>query len=201
MPVPWSRGNDRSIECMYFDVGGNRSTRRKPTQTRREHANSTQKGRDSNPGPSCCEATALTTAPPCCPGYSFWDEKWRSVNNIGCANNGSTWMGTYITHNHKLFAELILNYTIVFYPVSTWLYGGYWLCTCILGDCSGHRENFHHDGTTRILKTGKLIRTSHGRRKLTRRCLKKNTHGIIPNGKNKHWENSVTSQLKATSPS
>ena len=67
MPVPWSRGNDRSIECMYFYVGGNRSTRRKPTQTRGEHANSTQKGRDSNPGPSCCEATALTTAPPCCP--------------------------------------------------------------------------------------------------------------------------------------
>ena len=67
MPVPWSRGNDRSIECMSFDVGGNRSTRRKPTQTRGEHANSTQKGRDSNPGPSCCEATALTTAPPCCP--------------------------------------------------------------------------------------------------------------------------------------
>ena len=66
MPVPWSRGNDRSIECMSFDVGGNRSTRRKPTQTRGEHANSTQKGRDSNPGPSCCEATALTTAPPCC---------------------------------------------------------------------------------------------------------------------------------------
>ena len=66
MPVPWSRGNDRSIECMSFDVGGNRSTRRKPTQTRGEHANSTQKGQDSNPGPSCCEATALTTAPPCC---------------------------------------------------------------------------------------------------------------------------------------
>uniref|UniRef100_A0A7N8XNA4 Uncharacterized LOC113134636 n=1 Tax=Mastacembelus armatus TaxID=205130 RepID=A0A7N8XNA4_9TELE len=35
-----------------------------PTQ---EHANSTQKGRDANPRPSCCEATVLTTQPPCCP--------------------------------------------------------------------------------------------------------------------------------------
>ena len=36
--------------------------RRKPTQTRGEHANSTQKGPagpETNPGPSCCEATAL----------------------------------------------------------------------------------------------------------------------------------------------
>ena len=56
---------------MSFDVGGNRSTRRKPTQTRGEHANSTQKGRDSNPGPSCCEATPLTTAPPCCPSTRY----------------------------------------------------------------------------------------------------------------------------------
>uniref|UniRef100_A0A7N8Y944 Cyclic nucleotide-gated cation channel beta-3-like n=1 Tax=Mastacembelus armatus TaxID=205130 RepID=A0A7N8Y944_9TELE len=32
-----------------------------------EHANSTQKGRDANPRPSCCEATVLTTQPPCCP--------------------------------------------------------------------------------------------------------------------------------------
>src|SRR4029434_4529933 len=45
-----------------------------PTQARGEHANSTQKGpgttwkdQDANPGPSCCEATVLTTEPPCCP--------------------------------------------------------------------------------------------------------------------------------------
>src|SRR4029434_9658526 len=59
--------------CLY-DGGGNRSTWSKPTQARGEHANSTQKGpgttwkdRDANPGPSCCEATGLTTEPPCCP--------------------------------------------------------------------------------------------------------------------------------------
>ncbi|XP_060786076.1 kinetochore protein Spc25 isoform X1 [Neoarius graeffei] len=38
---------------------------------RRQHANPTQKGPrralGSNPGPSCCEATVLTTIPPCCP--------------------------------------------------------------------------------------------------------------------------------------
>ena len=85
MPVPWSRGNDRSIECMSFDVGGNRSTRRKPTQTRGEH--STQKGRDSNPGPSCCEATALTTAPPCCPFHS----SLRIRIMRGAKTNGKFW--------------------------------------------------------------------------------------------------------------
>ena len=37
-------------------------------RTRGEHANSAQKrlNSDSNPEPSWCEATALTTAPPCC---------------------------------------------------------------------------------------------------------------------------------------
>src|SRR4029434_6727097 len=60
--------------CLY-DGGGNRSTRSKPTQARGEHANSTQNdqpgttwnNQDSNPGSSCCEATVLTTEPPCCP--------------------------------------------------------------------------------------------------------------------------------------
>ena len=48
-------------------VGGSRSTRREPTHTRGEHANSTQKGhkRGSNLEPSHCEATVLTTTPPC----------------------------------------------------------------------------------------------------------------------------------------
>src|SRR4029434_11289420 len=62
----------RCNACLY-DGGGNRSTRSKPTQARGEHANSTQKGpgttwndQYSNPGPSCCEATVLTTEPPCC---------------------------------------------------------------------------------------------------------------------------------------
>uniref|UniRef100_A0A3P9B5A1 Uncharacterized protein n=1 Tax=Maylandia zebra TaxID=106582 RepID=A0A3P9B5A1_9CICH len=48
-----------------------RSTRREPTQTRGEHANSTQKDPglmlELNSGPSCCAATVLTTVPPCCP--------------------------------------------------------------------------------------------------------------------------------------
>jgi len=50
-------------------VGGSRRTRREPTQTRGEHANSTQKGPrwGSNLDPSRCEATVLTTTPPCSP--------------------------------------------------------------------------------------------------------------------------------------
>src|SRR4029434_1551844 len=63
--------------CLY-DGGGNRSTRSNPTQARGEHANSTHKGPgttwkdwDANPVPSCCEATVLTTEPPCCPRYSY----------------------------------------------------------------------------------------------------------------------------------
>ncbi len=67
---------------------GNRSTRREPTQTQREHANSTQKGPFPSwvpkPGPSCYEATVLTTTPlwrPCWPlkvkssGYKIVDKK------------------------------------------------------------------------------------------------------------------------------
>uniref|UniRef100_A0A3P9DAM3 Protein kinase domain containing, cytoplasmic b n=1 Tax=Maylandia zebra TaxID=106582 RepID=A0A3P9DAM3_9CICH len=55
--------------CLWT-VGGKRSTRREPTQTRGEHANSTQKDPglmlELNSGPSCCAATVLTTVPPCC---------------------------------------------------------------------------------------------------------------------------------------
>ncbi|XP_060781597.1 prolyl endopeptidase-like isoform X2 [Neoarius graeffei] len=58
-----------NLTCMSLDCGGNRSTRRKPTRTRGEHANSAQKGprrpQGSNPEPSCHEATVLTTTPPC----------------------------------------------------------------------------------------------------------------------------------------
>ena len=53
----------------FFCGRGNRSTGGKPTQTRGEHANPTQK---SNPGPSCCEARVLTTLPPGCPIYIQW---------------------------------------------------------------------------------------------------------------------------------
>src|SRR4029434_896037 len=67
--------------CLY-DVVRHRSNRRKPTQARGEHANSTQKGpgttwndQDSDPGPSCCEATVLTTEPPCCRSMITQDRK------------------------------------------------------------------------------------------------------------------------------
>ena len=48
---------------MFLDCG------RKPMRTRGEHANSAQKrlNPDLNPEHSCCEATPLTTAPPCRP--------------------------------------------------------------------------------------------------------------------------------------
>ncbi|XP_061548929.1 zinc finger protein 385B-like [Phycodurus eques] len=45
--------------------GGNRSTRRKATQARGEHANSTQARPDLNPGPQNYEADVLTSRPPC----------------------------------------------------------------------------------------------------------------------------------------
>ena len=49
-------------------MGGNQS---KLMRTWGEHANFTQKhpNSDSNPGPSCCEATAVTPAPP------YWKQK------------------------------------------------------------------------------------------------------------------------------
>jgi len=51
----------------FWAMGGSCSTCREPTHTRGEHANSTQKGWDSNQEPSCCEATVLTTTPMCSP--------------------------------------------------------------------------------------------------------------------------------------
>ena len=50
-----------------------RSTRREPTHTWGEHANSTQKGPSQklNLEPSRCEAMVLTTTPPCSPGLFY----------------------------------------------------------------------------------------------------------------------------------
>lgn len=51
---------------MFLIVGGKQSTRSKHAPTQGEDANSTLKGPTTwefNPGPSCCEATALATAP------------------------------------------------------------------------------------------------------------------------------------------
>jgi len=70
-----SRDNlDRPINLtvMFLDCG------RKPEKTHHaqgEHANSMQKdrGRESNPEPPCCKATALPTAPLCSPVcWKFW---------------------------------------------------------------------------------------------------------------------------------
>ena len=62
-------------------VGGSQSTQREPTHSRGEHANSTQKGpsRELNLEPSCCEATVLTTTPPCSPVLKQWPSKkdWK----------------------------------------------------------------------------------------------------------------------------
>uniref|UniRef100_A0A8C4X9Y0 High density lipoprotein binding protein b n=1 Tax=Erpetoichthys calabaricus TaxID=27687 RepID=A0A8C4X9Y0_ERPCA len=58
------------LEEEYVSIKGNRSARRKPTQTRGEHANSTQGGpgkRTQVPRSPNCEAAALPTAPPCHP--------------------------------------------------------------------------------------------------------------------------------------
>jgi len=49
-------------------VGGSRSTQREPTHTRVVHANSS---RELNLEPSRCEATVLTTTPPCSPHLYF----------------------------------------------------------------------------------------------------------------------------------
>ena len=56
-----------NLTCLSLDCGSGR--RRKPTLPRGEHANYTQKdpNLNSNLRPSCCEATVLTTAPPCWP--------------------------------------------------------------------------------------------------------------------------------------
>jgi len=63
-----------NLTCCFWMVGGSRSTRREATHTWGEHANSTQNGPrwELNLEPSCCEATVLTTTPPCSPNYIFF---------------------------------------------------------------------------------------------------------------------------------
>jgi len=60
-----------NLTCMFLDGG---RTWREPTHTQGEHANSTQKGpsRELNLEPSCCEATLLTTTPPCSPPQGIY---------------------------------------------------------------------------------------------------------------------------------
>ena len=57
-------------------MGGSQSTWREHMHAH-EHANSTQKDfiQDSNQEPSCCEATVLSTTPPCSPQYVFKSHK------------------------------------------------------------------------------------------------------------------------------
>ncbi|XP_068104794.1 E3 ubiquitin-protein ligase LRSAM1 isoform X2 [Hyperolius riggenbachi] len=57
------------------NVGGNRSARRKPTQTRREHTNSLQivPWLGFEPETQRCKARELTTTPPCCPYVLLWE--------------------------------------------------------------------------------------------------------------------------------
>lgn len=54
-----------------LNVGGNWSTHKKPTWTQREHTNSGQKDPRAElgiePGTSSCEATVVSTMPPCRP--------------------------------------------------------------------------------------------------------------------------------------
>lgn len=61
----WSVSTDQfTYQACVWTVGGSQSTQRKPIHAQREHANSTQIGQsqDSNPEPSCCEATVRTQA-------------------------------------------------------------------------------------------------------------------------------------------
>ena len=53
---------------VFWTVGRNLGIWGEPTPARGEHVNSTKKhpGPESNPRPSCCEVTVLTTAPLCC---------------------------------------------------------------------------------------------------------------------------------------
>lgn len=48
---------------VFFDDGCNQRPQRKPTQTQREHTNSTQKGLGANPCSSWYEAIVRTTTP------------------------------------------------------------------------------------------------------------------------------------------
>ncbi|KAF7646437.1 hypothetical protein LDENG_00187840 [Lucifuga dentata] len=69
---------------MSLEVGGSRSTRREPTRTRGEHANSTQKG----PAPAGNQTQdllavrqQLTAAPPCRISYKRFSEMQENTKN------------------------------------------------------------------------------------------------------------------------
>lgn len=57
----------RTSPVNLWTVGGNQNTWGAPTQALAEYARSTQL-MDLNPGPSCCDVTVVTTAPPYRPG-------------------------------------------------------------------------------------------------------------------------------------
>ena len=104
-------------------VGGSRSTRREPMHTRGEHANSTQKGPrwGSNLEPSHCEATVLTTTPPCSPRLKsppiikFVLEISGIILKVFLKNFGSSQFGPY-TFSNLIGMECISPVTTMYLP-------------------------------------------------------------------------------------
>jgi len=82
-------------------VGGSWSTRWEPTHTRGEHANSTQKGWESNLEPSGCESKVLTTTPPCSP-RTLHDEKNQNTDHDK-ASSEYTMCGTFFMSGEAIF--------------------------------------------------------------------------------------------------
>lgn len=54
-----------SWHACFWPVGGSWSTQREPTDTREKMQTPHEKVPRSNPCPSCCKVTVLTTKPPC----------------------------------------------------------------------------------------------------------------------------------------
>ena len=79
--------------------------------TQGEHANSTQKGPswESNLEPYCCEATVLTTTPPCSLRHRTMDENEKKLNVV-------KWPAMNPNLNH---VENLSNLTKCFFFYST----------------------------------------------------------------------------------
>lgn len=101
--------------CMT--VKGNLSTWRKPTLKRGEHELQTW---ESNPGPLCCEVTALTTPPLCSPHFSSFICNYHKVAFAVSLLLRNSHVGNDSSHTHFVLlfhGNKVSVLDVFFYPL------------------------------------------------------------------------------------